>query len=87
MEEGFLNDLVTLLSSRKEATVFCVVKSEGGLELVMNTGDMVVQLGMLEVAKLEVIERHARYREEHEEERRRSGARAMAVLGTSGKAN
>lgn len=90
MESGdqeFLNNLLSVLASRQNVTVLCVVKSDTGLELLMNTPDMVLQLGMLDVARLEVVDRHARYREEHEEEIRSAEVRAMAVLGTPGKAN
>lgn len=90
MENGvqeFLSNIATLLGSRKRAVFVCLVHSEAGLELLFNTHDLVVKLGMLEVGKLTMLEQQARFNQEHEEEVRRAGEMAVAVLGKGGKAN
>jgi hypothetical protein len=86
-EQEFLDNVVRVITSRKGARVVCLVYSDVGMELVLNTMNLVEQLGMLDVARLEILERHARFREEHEEEIRRAGMAAVAVLGTPGKVN
>lgn len=84
MEDGvqeFLDNLVRLVGSRKNPNVICVVHSDAGLELVFNTNDLVVKLGMLDVAKMTMVESQAQYNQMHEDEVRRAGESAVAVLG------
>ena len=84
MEDGvqeFLDNVVRVVGSRKEPTVICVVHSEVGLELLSNANDLVVKLGMLDVAKMTMVETQAQYNQMHEEEMRRAGESASAVLG------
>ena len=91
MENGiqeFLGHVMTVVGERKNPTVFGIVHSEMGLELLFNTNDMVMKLGMLDVAKMTVVEQQAAYVEEHEEETREAGRRASAVLASKpGRAN
>lgn len=89
MENGaqeFLNHVCSVVGSRRDARVFVIVHSEAGMELLFNTSDLVMKLGMLDVAKMTVMEHQAKFNEEHEEEIRRSGR--LAVLAVEpGKAN
>ena len=78
--EEFLNNIANVLSVRKEPTVFAIVHSEMGLELLSNSSDLVMKLGMLDVARLTVLEVQAQYREGREEEVRRAGEMAAAAL-------
>ena len=74
--------------SRKAPAVLCIVHSEAGLEILFNTHDLVMKLGMLDVAKIQLVDMQARFNEEHEEEIRRNAVKASAaVSGDSGKAN
>ena len=84
MENGvqeLLDNLAKVLGSRKAPVVICIVHSEAGLELLFNAGDLVMKLGMLEVARMTVVDQQARMNMEHEEECRRAGERAVAALG------
>jgi hypothetical protein len=59
--QGFLDNVTRVVGSRKDPTVICVVHSEAGLELLFNTNDLAMKLGMLDVAKMTIVEQQARY--------------------------
>ena len=83
MEDGIqelLDNLIWLIGNRKSPSVICIVHSEAGLKLVFNTNDLVVKLGMLDVAKMTLVETQAQYNQMHEDEARRAGESAVAVL-------
>ena len=82
--QGFLDNVTRVVGSRKDPTVICVVHSEAGLELLFNTNDLVMKLGMLDVAKITIVEQQAMFNAVHEEEVRRSAEKALAVLGDKG---
>jgi len=85
MDDGvqeFLDNVVKLVGSRKDPTVICVVHSEAGLELLFNTNDLVMKLGMLDVAKMTVVETQTIFNANHEEQIRKNAERASAVLGS-----
>lgn len=78
--EEFLNNIASVLSVRKEPTVLAIVHSEMGLEFLSNSSDLVMKLGMLDVARLTVLEVQASLMKGREEEARRAGERAVAAL-------
>ena len=78
--QEFLDSVTKVVGSRKDPSVFVIVHSEAGLELLFNTNDMVMKLGMLDVAKMSVVEQQAMFNQVHEEEVRRAEGKALAVL-------
>ena len=45
-------ELSKLVEVREDVTIFAIIHSRSGLELVTNSGDLVMKLGMLDVAKM-----------------------------------
>jgi len=78
--QEFLDSVVKVVASRERPTVLCIVHSDAGLELLFNTNDMVMKLGMLDVAKMTVVEQQAMFNQVYEEEVRRAEGKALAVL-------
>ena len=78
--QEFLDNVVQVVGSRKDPNVIMIVHSEAGLELLFNTNDMVMKLGMLDVAKMSVVESQSMFNSTHEEEIRRAAEKAVAVL-------
>ena len=76
-----VEQLGKLVELRKEAIVFAIVHSSSGLEMVSNSNDLVMKLGMLDVAKMTVIDIHAQMGMEMAEKGRRAVKSALAVLG------
>lgn len=58
-------ELAKLVEVREDVIVFAIVHSRSGLEMVSNTGDLVMKLGMLDVAKMTVMDIHAQMSMEH----------------------
>jgi len=61
--------------------VFVIVHSKSGLELMSNCNDLVMKLGMLDVAKMTVMDIHAQMSMEMVEEGRKAVQTALAVMG------
>jgi hypothetical protein len=74
-------ELAKLVEVREDVIVFAIVHSRSGLEMVSNTGDLVMKLGMLDVAKMTVMDIHAQMSMEMVEEGRKAVREAMAVMG------
>jgi hypothetical protein len=90
MENGaqvFLENVAKVLGARQRPTVFCIVHSEMGLELLPTSDDLVMVLGMLDAARLKVVDMYGEHLETNREEVKRRESLAMAALGPQGKAN
>ena len=74
-------ELSKLVEVREDAVVFAIVHSRSGLEMVSNSGDLVMKLGMLDVAKITVMDIHAQMSMEMAEEGRKAAETALAVMG------
>ena len=79
--QEFLNNVLSVVMSRKSPNVLCIVHSEAGLEVLFNTQDLVIKVGMIDVAKMTIVEQQARFNEEHEEEIRQNAVKASAAVG------
>jgi len=83
MDDGvqeLIDNLGKIALVRQHPTVLVIVHSEVGLELMSSTGDFVMKMGMLDVAKLTVVDIHTRLNEENAEMCRRAGKAAVAAL-------
>lgn len=86
--QELIENLGKLALVREKPTVLVFVHSGVGLEILSNTSDLVMKVGMLDVGRLTILDAHARMNEEHAEECRRAGESAMAALAVNlGKAN
>ena len=74
-------ELSKLVEVREDVTIFAIIHSRSGLELVTNSGDLVMKLGMLDVAKMTVMDIHAQMSMEMVEEGRKAVQTALAVMG------
>lgn len=82
-----IENLGKLALVRENPALLVIVHSGTGMEILSNTTDLVMKLGMLDVAKMTIVDVHARQQEEHAEEVRRSAVKASAVFSDHGKAN
>lgn len=91
MENGvqeLIDNLGKIALVRENPTVIVIVHSGAGLEILSTTGDFVMKMGMLDVAKLTVVDVHTQMNAENAEECRRAGEQAVAALAMKpGKAN
>ena len=78
--QELIDNLGKLAMIRENPTVLILVHSEGGLEILGNTRDFVMRIGMLDVTRMTLIESQARLNELHEEECRRAGEHAMSAF-------
>ena len=83
MEKG-IQDLIDSLGKlsliRESMTVMIIVHSEVGLEILGNTHDLVIRIGMLDVTRMTLIEAQAKLNELREEECRRAGEHTMSAF-------
>ena len=79
-EREVVEQLGKLVELRKDAVLFVIVHSEKGLEVLSNSNDLVMKLGMLDVAKMTVVEVHTRIQEMAEDEVRRNAEAAVAAM-------
>lgn len=75
-----LEQLSRLVELRSGCSVFAIVHSDKGLEILSSTNDLVLKLGMLDVARMTVVEVHSRIMEMAEEEGRRQAEAAVAAM-------
>lgn len=78
--QDLIDNLGKLALVRENPTVLILVHSETGLEIMSNTHDFVMRIGMLDVTRMTLIEAQAKLNELHEEECRRAGEVAMAAF-------
>jgi hypothetical protein len=79
--QELVDNLGKLVELREDAQVFVIVHSKSGLELMSNCNDLVMKLGMLDVAKMTVMDIHAQMSMEMVEEGRKAVQTALAVMG------
>ena len=79
--QELVDNLGKLVELREDAQVFVIVHSKSGLELMSNCNDLVMKLGMLDVAKITVMDIHAQMSMEMAEEGRKAAETALAVMG------
>ena len=86
--QELLVNLGQLVEIREDAQVFVIVHSKSGLELMSNCNDLVMKLGMLDVARMTVVDIHAQMNAEMKDEIRRIERETVAAMaGKSGQVN
>ena len=70
-----------LVEMRGECAVFCLVKSETGLEIVSNVEDYVLQRGMIKVGEEMCLDHHYQIQALLDRETQRAMAEGSAAMG------
>ena len=76
-----LMKLGKLVELRGDCDLFCIVRSDSGLEVVSNVTDYITERGMLKVAEESVIERQHVINMMLRRDEEREAKRAMAAMG------
>lgn len=86
--QELVDNLGKLVELREDAQVFVIVHSKSGLEIMSNCNDLVMKLGMLDVARMTVVDIHAQMNAEVMGEIRRAEREAAAAMtGKVGQVN
>lgn len=91
MDEGnakFVERLQELLSLRGESTLLVILHSGEGMDVMSNTNDLPMKLGMLEVARMTTVDAHQAVMEANREAgMRKARETALAMSGKPGRMN
>jgi hypothetical protein len=78
--QELIDNLGKLAVARQRMGVIIIIHSEMGLEMMSNINDLVLKVGMLDIARVTVMEVQAKMNELHEDKVREMAEKAVAAL-------
>ena len=78
--QELIDNLGKLAVARQRMGVIIIIHSEMGLEMMSNINDLVLKVGMLDIARVTEMEVQAKMNELHEDKVREMAEKAVAAL-------